>query len=74
MLFRSFQAWDAIMHFAYSHGRSGGTTGPESFDINGDWTKWPNVGQSAWLFRSGAIAIGKSPVTPGLFDENWKVR
>jgi hypothetical protein len=60
--FGAFQGWDAIMHFAYSHGRSWDTTGPESFDINGDWTKWPNVGQSAWLFRSGAIALGKSPV------------
>jgi hypothetical protein len=60
--FGAFQGWDSIMHFAYSHGRSWDTNGPGSFDINGDWTKWPNVGQSAWLFRSGAISVGKSPV------------
>ena len=60
--FGAFQGWDSIMHFAYSHGRSWDAAGPSSFDINGDWTKWPNVGQSAWLFRSGAIALGKSPV------------
>ena len=60
--FGAFQGWDAIMHFAYSHGRSWDDPTPSSFDINGDWTKWPNVGQSAWLFRSGAIAAGKSPV------------
>jgi len=50
------------MHFAYSHGRGWDNATPASFDINGDWTKWPNLGQSAWLFRSGAIAAGKSPV------------
>ena len=60
--FGAFQGWDSIMHFAYSHGRAWDNAAPESFDINGDWTKWPNVGQSAWLFRSGAIAAGTSPV------------
>jgi len=60
--FGAFQGWDSIMHFAYSHGRAWDSAVPSSFDINGDWTKWPNVGQSAWLFRSGAIAAGKSPV------------
>ncbi len=60
--FAAFQGWDSIMHFAYSHGRSWDTPAPSGFDINGDWTKWPNVGQSAWLFRSGAISPGKSPV------------
>lgn len=60
--FGAFQGWDSIMHFAYSHGRSWDNPTPNSFDINGDWTKWPNIGQSAWLFRSGAIATGKTPV------------
>jgi hypothetical protein len=60
--FGAFQGWDSIMHFAYSHGRSWDNAAPSSFDINGDWTKWPNVGQSAWLFRSGAISPGKSPL------------
>jgi hypothetical protein len=60
--FGAFQGWDSIMHFAYSHGRGWDNPTPGSFDINGDWTKWPNLGQSAWLFRSGAIAAGTSPV------------
>src|SRR5258708_32290494 len=50
------------MHFAYSHGRNWDDNVPNGFNINGDWTKFPIVGQSAWLFRSEAIAVGSAPV------------
>ncbi len=60
--FAAFQDWDAIMHFAYAHGRNWDVGVPNGFNINGDWTKFPNVGQAAWLFRSGAIQVGKEPV------------
>ena len=68
--FGAFQDWDSIVHFAYAHGREWDIQTPNSFNINGDWTKFPNLGQSAWLFRSGAVAGGKAPaiigVTPDL--------
>ena len=60
--FAAFQDWDAIMHFAYEHGRSWDTRVPSGFNLNGDWTKWPNVGQSAWLFRTGVVRAGKQPL------------
>jgi hypothetical protein len=60
--FARFQDWDAIMHFAYSHGRLWDAGAPSGFDMNGDWTKFPGFGQSAWLFRSGAIAQGSNPI------------
>ncbi len=60
--FGAFQDWDSIMHFAYSHGRGWDDGVPNGFNINGDWTKFPNVGQAAWLFRSGAIQAGREPV------------
>lgn len=53
--FGAFQDWDSVMHFAYSHGRNWDAPVPSSFDLNGDWQKWPLAGQSAWLFRSGVI-------------------
>jgi hypothetical protein len=56
--FAAFQDWDAIMHFAYSHGRNWDDGVPNGFNINGDWTKFPNIGQAAWLFRSGVIRAG----------------
>jgi hypothetical protein len=64
--FAAFQDWDAIVHFAYSHTRNWDNQVPGGFDINGDWTKFPNIGQSAWLFRSGAIAPGKLAVRVGV--------
>ena len=60
--FGAFQDWDSIMHFAYEHGRSWDTRVPSGFNLNGDWTKWPNIGQSAWLFRTGAVRAGKRPL------------
>jgi hypothetical protein len=67
--FASFQDWDAIIHFAYSHGRNWDDGVPNGFNINGDWTKFPVVGQSAWLFRTGGAkpsgAILTVPVTVG---------
>ncbi len=60
--FAAFQDWDAIVHFAWEHGRDWDRGGPSSFNLNGDWTKWPAIGQSAWMFRTGAVATGKQPV------------
>ncbi len=61
-VFAAFQDWDALMHFAYAHGRGWDDGVPNGFNLNGDWTKYPNVGQSAWLFRSGVIATGREPM------------
>jgi hypothetical protein len=61
--FGAFQDWDAIMHFAYSHGRGWDDGVPNGFNINGDWTKFPVIGQSAWLFRTGAVRAGATPLS-----------
>jgi hypothetical protein len=58
----SFQDWDALMHFAWEHGREWDRDGPGSFNLNGDWNKWPNVGQSAWIFRTSAVAPAKEEI------------
>ncbi len=60
--FGAFQDWDSLMHFAYAHGRNWDDGAPNGFNINGDWTKFPNLGQAAWLFRTGAIRSGLKPV------------
>jgi hypothetical protein len=60
--FASFQDWDAIIHFAYSHGRNWDDGVPNGFNINGDWTKFPVVGQAAWLFRAGAVKPSLGPL------------
>lgn len=65
--FAAFQDWDGLMHFAYAHDRNW-SSGPNGFNINGDWTKLPNVGQSAWLFRSGAIDEGREVLEIPLSD------
>ncbi len=56
--FASFQDWDAIMHFDYAGGRNWDTPIPDAFDANGDWTKFPMMGQSAWMFRTAAVTPG----------------
>lgn len=61
--FGAFQDWDSIMHFAYSHSKSWDMGTPDGFNLNGDWTKFPVAGQAAWLFRSGAIRPGLTPVS-----------
>jgi hypothetical protein len=79
----AFQDWDSIMHFAYSHGADWSTSVPVSFNINGDWSKDVLLGQAAWLFRSGAIQSGKTPIDLPVSQElrlrslrekqNWKI-
>lgn len=64
--FASLQDWDGIMHFAYSHGRNWDDGVPNGFNINGDWTKFPVVGQAAWVFRTGAVRADSSPVSVGV--------
>ena len=60
--FAAFQDWDGVMHFAYSHGRNWDDGVPNGFNINGDWTKFPVFGQSAWLFRTGAVMASSDPL------------
>jgi hypothetical protein len=60
--FGSFQDWDGLMHFAYAHGRGWDDNAPNGFNLNGDWTKWVNVGQAAWLFRTFAVRPGVETV------------
>jgi len=60
--FASFQDWDGIIPFAYSHGRNWDDGVPNGFNINGDWTKFAVVGQSAWLFRTGAVKPSLAPL------------
>jgi hypothetical protein len=60
--FGAFQDWDGLIHFAYAHGRDWDTEAPGAFNMNGDWGKYVSAAQAAWLFRSGAIQAGKSPV------------
>jgi hypothetical protein len=61
--FAAFQDWDGLVHFAYEHGREWDRGGPSGFNLNGDWTKWPSVGQSAWMFRTGAVATARETVS-----------
>lgn len=58
----AFQDWDSIMHFAYAHGRNWDGGIPRGFDADGDWTQFPVIGQSAWLFRSAVVETGRDPV------------
>lgn len=68
-VFAAFQDWDAIMHFAYAHKHDWETNYPNGLNLQGDWTKYPNIGQSAWLLRSGAIQAAKQAITIPLSQE-----
>ena len=72
-VFGAFQDWDSIVHFAYSHDRNWDAGVPAAFNLVGDWTKVPNIGQSAWMFRSGAIRAGLAPVNIPVSAE-WRQR
>ena len=71
--FAAFQDWDGLVHFAYSHGRNWDAGVPNGFNVNGDWSKFANIGQSAWLFRTGAVQPGRAPVDIPL-PEEWRLR
>jgi len=60
--FGAFQDWDSIMHFAYAHNRNWDDAVPNGFNLTGDWTKWVNLGQAAWLFRSGAVRAARESI------------
>lgn len=60
--FAAFQDWDGLMHFAYAHSHNWEQTGPNGFNLNGDWTKYANFGQAAWLFRTGAVESGRQVI------------
>ena len=57
----AFQDWDGLMFFNYANNRRWDADAPAGFGLIGDWGKFPNFGQSAWLFRTGAIQAGKTP-------------
>ncbi len=61
--FASFQDWDAIMHFDYAGDRNWDNPIANAFDVNGDWTKIPVLGPSAWIFRTHAVRPGFSPLS-----------
>jgi len=58
--FGAFQDWDALMYYAYSGGRNWDNRTPGSFTVTEE--KFANIGQAAWLFRTGIVRPGKSPV------------
>jgi len=60
--FAAFQDWDGIVHFAYEHSRSWESGVPHGFNLNGDWGKFANFGQAAWLFRSGALQTARRTI------------
>lgn len=57
--FASFQDWDGLAHYSYAHHTDWDLATPRHFDLNGDWAKLVNFGQSAWLFRTARIAPGR---------------
>jgi hypothetical protein len=61
--FAARQDWDGVVHFAYSHGRGWDDGVPNGFNINGDWTKFGLIGQSAWMFRTGAVQMAAATLT-----------
>lgn len=67
--FGAFQDWDGLMYFAYEHGRTWDTNVGHGFNLNGEPHKLAQVGQAAWLFRSGAVRAGRSSVAVPLSRE-----
>lgn len=60
--FASFQDWDALVHFAYEHSRTWDSGVPHGFNLNGDWAKFVNAGQSALLFRWCLVSPARDTV------------
>lgn len=60
--FAAFQDWDALVHFAYEHSRTWDAGVPHGFNVNGDWAKFVNTGQSALLFRWGLVSAARDTV------------
>lgn len=52
----SFQGWDGLFFYAYSHRRDWDKKIPSGFNLIGDVGKLVNFGQAAWLYRTGAIS------------------
>lgn len=67
--FGAFQDWDGMMYFAYEHSRAWEVNVGHGFNLNGEPHKLAQVGQAAWLFRSGAVRPGRSPVAIPLSRE-----
>ncbi len=61
----AFQDWDAVMHYGYDWQKSV----PGGFNLNAESSKQALLGQAAFLFRSGAIQAGKTPVAVPLSSD-----
>jgi len=61
--FAAFQDWDSILYYAYEHNRSWEIAVGHGFNLNGEPHKLAQIGQAAWIFRTGAVRAGLQPVT-----------
>lgn len=66
--FAAFQDWDGIFYFAYEHSRTWNINVGHGFNLNGEPHKLASAGQSAWLFRTGAVNAGRAPVAVPLSE------
>ena len=59
--FAAFQDWDAIMYYGYETQRTlWDSNFGRSYNLNGEPNKLAQVGQAAWLFRTGAVRPGRA--------------
>jgi hypothetical protein len=63
------QGWSAIMFYDYSHTRDYSSNVPREFSLTGDVTKLIQLGQVAWLYRSGAIQPSGNPLNVKISSE-----
>lgn len=61
--FAGFQDWDAILYFAYDQARAWNANVGRGFNLNSESQKLAQVGQAAWLYRTGAVRPGRDPIT-----------
>ena len=61
--FAAFQDWDALVYFEYETNRTFWDSNyGHNFNLNGESHKLAQVGQAAWLFRTGAVQAGRDLV------------
>ena len=62
--FAAFQDWDALIFFTYeSHRMFWDSNAARVFNLNPEPNKVAQVGQAAWLFRTGAVRVGRDVVS-----------
>ena len=70
-IFASFQDWDGLMHCCYS---TRFLSDPNSALMAYNPSQYSNIGQAAWLFRTFAVAAGKSLWSsrcPRIWNSKW---